>query len=330
MIATPCPHPAAPGAAPGAYADIRPEISVVVPVYNAALTIAETIGSVLAQTFSSFEIIAVDDDSSDASLDILLAIAAQEPRLRVISQLNGGVSSARNLGVEVAAAPLVAFLDADDLWAPGKLAQHIGLHRDQPELAASYARIAFIARDADTLEGARTVSTLCPNTPRLADVLGENPVCTASNLVVRRDWFVMLGGFDQHLKFAEDQEFVARLVSRGAKVDGIDDVLTGYRFSPDGLSMDLAQMHAGWRVLVDRYIDDGAVRASLEALYCRYLARRLLRSGGSPLRALNFVVRGLRLDARSFMAERQRGLATVLAACVAPLIPAAMRRRIFA
>ncbi|WP_421853077.1 glycosyltransferase family 2 protein [Novosphingobium sp.] len=326
MIASPC-LPATPA---DAFAGIRPEISVVVPVYNAAATIAETIGSVLSQTFPCFEIIAVDDGSSDTSLEILLAIAAQEPRLRVISQRNGGVSSARNLGVEIAAAPLVAFLDADDLWAPGKLAHHIALHRDEPVLAASYARIAFIARDADTLEGARTISTLCPHAPRLADVLGENPVCTASNLVVRRDWFITLGGFDQRLKFAEDQEFVARLVSRGGKVDGIDGVLTGYRFSPDGLSMDHAQMHAGWRVLVDRYIDDAAIRASLEALYCRYLARRLLRSGGNPLRALKFVVRGLRLDARSFMAERQRGIATVLAACVAPLIPAAMRRRIFA
>lgn len=309
---------------------IRPEISVIVPVYNAAGTICETISSVLAQTFPFFEIVAVDDGSSDASLDILLAMAAQDTRIRVISQRNGGVSSARNLGVEIAAAPLVAFLDADDLWAPEKLGCHIALHRDEPELAASYARIAFIAQDADTLEGARTFSSLAGHALRLAEVLGENPVCTASNLVVRRDWFIMLGMFDQRLKFAEDQEFVARLVSRGGTVGGIDSVLTGYRFSPDGLSMDLGQMHAGWRVLVDRYIDDAGVRASLEALYCRYLARRLLRSGGSPLRALIFVMRGLRLDARSFMAERQRGLATVLAACVAPLIPAAMRRRLFA
>lgn len=326
MIASSC----LPATAPDTYADARPEISVVIPVYNAAGTIAATIGSVLAQTFPRFEIVAVDDGSSDASLDILLGIAAQDARLRVISQRNGGVSSARNLGAGMAASPLVAFLDADDLWAPEKLARHIALHRDEPLLAASYARIAFIARDAAMLEGARTVSTLCPHAPRLADVLGENPVCTASNLVVRRDWFVTLGGFDERLNFAEDQEFVARLVARGGKVDGIDGVLTGYRFSPDGLSMDHAQMHAGWRVLVDRYIDDAAVRASLEALYCRYIARRLLRSGASPLRAMNFVVRGLRLDARSFMAERQRGLATVLAACAAPLIPAAMRRRIFA
>ncbi|WP_226018086.1 glycosyltransferase family A protein [Novosphingobium sp. FKTRR1] len=319
-----------PAGSPDAYVDIVPEISVIVPVYNAAATIGATIASVLDQTFRRFEIVAVDDGSSDESLAVLLGLAAQDSRIRVISQRNGGVSSARNLGAETAMAPLIAFLDSDDLWARDKLACHVALHRAAPELAASYARIAFIAPDADTLDGARTVSTLTRHAPALADLLGENPVCTASNLVVRRDWFAHIGGFDDRLNFAEDQEFVARLVSRGGKVDGIDSVLTGYRFSPDGLSMDHARMHAGWRVLVDRYIDDAAIRASLEALYSRYLARRVLRSGGSPVEALRFVLRGLRLDARSFMAERQRGLATVLAACAAPLIPAALRRRLFA
>lgn len=319
-----------PAANPGDIVDNIPDISVVVPVYNAAKTIAATIGSVIDQTFAGFEIVAVDDGSTDASLAVLLDLAAQDSRIRVISQRNGGVSSARNLGADMAKAPLVAFLDSDDLWARDKLACHIELHRDEPDLAASYARIAFIAQDAATLDGARTVSTLCGHAPLLADVLGENPVCTASNLVVRRDWLVRLTGFDARLKFAEDQEFVARLVSRGGKVGGIDEVLTGYRFSPDGLSMDHEQMHAGWRVLVDRFIDDAAVRVSLEALYCRYLARRMLRSGGSPLRALHFVMRGLRLDARSFMTEWRRGLATVLAACLAPVIPSAMRRHLFA
>lgn len=326
MILPRC-HPADPRVD---YADVRPEISVVVPVYNAAQTIAATVNSVLAQSFRWFEIVAVDDGSTDGSLNILLELAAQDSRLRVVSKHNGGVSAARNLGVEIAAAPLIAFLDADDLWARDKLDRHIALHRAQPELAATFARIAFIAQNAETLDGAKTVSTIASPVPQLVDVLGENPVCTASNLVVRRDWFIMLGKFDERLRFAEDQEFVARLISRGGKASGIDSVLTGYRFSPDGLSMDHDQMHAGWRILVDRYFDDASIRASLEALYCRYLARRMLRSGGSPLRALTFVLRGLRLDARSFMGEWKRGLATIMAACAAPLIPRAMRRRIFA
>jgi hypothetical protein len=126
------------------------------------------------------------------------------------------------------------------------LAFHLAVHRDDPSLAASYARIAFIDQDASGIAGAKTLSSLCPHSPRLVDVLGENPICTASSFVVRRDWFLAVGGFDPRLSHAEDQDFVARIVSRGGRI-GVDAVLTGYRFSPDGLSMELQRMHEGWR-----------------------------------------------------------------------------------
>ena len=219
-----------------------PEISVVLPVYNAEATLEATVASVLAQGLRHFELIAIDDGSSDGSLSRLLALAAQDRRIKVIARDNGGVSSARNLGVENARAPLVAFLDADDLWHADKLARHVALHRQYPGLAASYARIAFIAEDAAGLDGAKTHSSLCRHMPCLTDVLGENPVCTASNLVVDRRWFLATGGFDPRLSYAEDQEFAARLIARGGKLGGVDAVLTGYRLSPGGLSMDLARM----------------------------------------------------------------------------------------
>ena len=306
-----------------------PEIAVVMPVYNAGVTLEATIRSVLAQSFAWLELIAIDDGSSDDSLERLLDLAAQDSRLRVIARKNGGVSSARNLGAECASAPLIAFLDADDLWNADKLAHHIALHREEPDLAASFARIAFIAEDATEIDGARTTSGLHPGEPRLVDVLGENPVCTASNLVVRRNWFQQLGGFDAALSFAEDQEFVAKLIARGGRIGSIDAVLTGYRFSPDGLSMDLGRMHAGWRLVANRYLAP-ADSIPLEALYLRYLARRVLRAGGRPAQALRYVAAGLRLDAGSFLAERRRGFATVLAALIAPLLSTRLRLRLFA
>jgi len=306
------------------------QVSVVMPVYNAAATLAATVASVQAQDLSAFELIAVDDGSSDNSLDILLDLAAFDPRIRVVSRRNAGVSSARNLGVETASAPLVAFLDADDLWDRHKLSAHCALHRARPDLVASYARIAFIATDADALDGARTLSSLVTNPLGLLAVLGENPVCTASNLVVQRDAFLASGGFDTHLGFAEDQELVARLVARGGAVAGLDMVLTGYRLSVMGLSMDLDRMHAGWREVVGRYCPDKRTRARLEALYYRYLARRALRSGGRAGLALRYVLLGLQQDVRSFLNEPRRSLATIAAALVAPLLPTRVRLRLFA
>lgn len=306
------------------------QVSVVMPVYNAAATLAATIASVQAQDLTAFELIAVDDGSRDQSLDILLDLAAHDPRIRVISRSNGGVSSARNLGVETASAPLVAFLDADDLWDRQKLSAHCALHHAQPDLVASYARIAFIATDATGLDGARTLSSLVANPLGLMAVLGENPVCTASNLVVRRDAFLACGGFDAGLGFAEDQELVARLVAQSGQVAGLDKVLTGYRLSVMGLSMDLDRMHAGWREVVTRHCLDPRARARLEALYYRYLARRALRSGGRAGLALRYVMLGLRQDVRGFLDEPRRSLATIAAALVAPFLPTRLRLRLFA
>jgi glycosyltransferase involved in cell wall biosynthesis len=306
-----------------------PAVTVVLPMYNAAATIDATIESVLAQSFERFELIVVDDGSTDDSLRCVIKYAQDDPRLRLVSRTNGGVSAARNLGASLGSAPLIAFIDADDLWDQSKLTKHVEMHHEHPRLAASYARIAFIAEDAVGLSGAQTLSSLCPHMPMLLDVLGDNPVCTTSNFVVRRDWFEMLGGFNEDLSFAEDQDLVARLVNSLGQLGGIDAVLTGYRFSPDGLSMDLDRMYAGWRTVALQFLTASQLRP-LEALYCRYLARRVLRATGDPKQSFAFAMSGLRLDAATFLQDRKRGLGTLAAALVAPLVPALLRKHMFA
>lgn len=306
-----------------------PSFTVVLPVYNAADTIDATIASVLSQTIDDLELIAIDDGSSDGSLARLLDWAARDARLRVVSIPNGGVSKARNLGVNLGRSALVAFIDADDIWAPIKLAHHLAAHRNDPQLSASYARIAFLPQLATSLENCRTVSSIVPHGLTLVDVLGENPVCSASNFVVRREWFVMCGGFEDALSYAEDQDLVASLIARGARIAGIDEVLVGYRFSPDGLSMDLERMYAGWRLVAHRYLGAADLK-SLEALYCRYLSRRTLRAGGTPVAALRYALSGLRLSASAFLRDRRRGIATISAALASFFMPAPLRRHFFA
>lgn len=306
-----------------------PEVTVVMPVYNAAATLDATIASVLAQSFEQFELIIVDDGSRDDSLARLRSHAARDQRIRVVSQENAGVSAARNQGVGLGSSPYIAFIDADDLWVPEKLERHIALHRGDWSVVASYARIAFIPEQSNDFAEAKTLSSLCPWPPGLTDVLGENPVCTTSNLMVRRDWFERSGGFDLSLSFAEDQELVARLIAMGGRIEGIDTVLTGYRLSPGGLSMDLSAMHDGWRKVAQRFLKKDEL-AALEALYYRYLARRVLRAGGSPLQALRYVSAGLRIDPRAFLHDRRRGFSTIAAALVSPFIPSSLRKRLFA
>ncbi len=309
-----------------------PAVSVVVPVHNAATTLAATLGSVLAQSESDFELVAIDDGSTDASLSILLDFAARDPRIRVVSRSNKGVASTRNIGVQLGSGLLIAFLDADDIWHPDKLARHRQFHEKSPDIAASYARIAFIDSAPRTL-AARTTSSVSPPPLGVADLLGENPVCTMSNLVVTRAAMALIGQFDEAMSHAEDQEWLMRAAAQGHAITGMDEVLVDYRLSPDGLSVDLDRMLEGWRTLAARYGDAAMMPVSVlaaEAVYCRYLARRALRSGASARIALGYARRGLRLDAHAFLADARRGWLTLFSSLVALALPRPARLRLFA
>lgn len=307
----------------------RPHISVVIPVYNAAATLAATVRSILAQSEGDFELLLIDDGSTDDSLLLMLRLAAMDERVRVIAHANCGVAATRNKGVELSHGELIAFCDADDLWHPHKLARHRDLHRGNPAIGASYARIAFIEPDASDSSAARTLSSIVPTPLTVADLLGENPVCTMSNLVVTRDACRAIGGFKVGMSFAEDQEWLARAAHIGIIISGIDDVLVDYRLSQDGLSVNLDRMYAGWRDLAADYGDPANGEAA-EAVYCRYLARRALRSGATARTAREFALRGLKLDARAFLSDARRGWPTLISALVAPVIPRAARIRVFA
>ena len=309
-----------------------PVFSVVVPVHNAAATLAATLESVRGQTETDFELVAIDDGSTDASLSILLDFAARDARIRIVSRSNKGVAATRNLGVELGTGSLIAFLDADDIWHPDKLARHRQFHAEAPDVAASYARIAFIDSAPRQL-AARTISSISPQPLGVVDLLGENPVCTMSNLVVVRAAMTMIGQFDETMSHAEDQEWLMRAAAQRHIIAGIDKVLVDYRLSPDGLSVDLGRMLDGWRTLAARYGDATPTSVPMqaaEAVYCRYLARRALRSGASARVALGYARRGLRLDARAFLADARRGWLTLFSTLVAQGLPRPVRLRLFA
>ncbi|WP_336980858.1 glycosyltransferase family 2 protein [Altererythrobacter fulvus] len=307
----------------------EPFFSVVLPAYNAAGTVGEAIKSVLEQYCEDFELLLIDDGSSDDTLHRMLYYADRDDRIRVVSRDNGGVSSARNLGVELARGRFIAFLDADDQWCADKLLCHRLLHERRGDLAGSFARIAFRPPAGRGMGPARTYSTVPSGLLALEQVLGENPSCTTSNLVVSRAALCSAGGFDETLSHAEDQDLLARLIERGFHLQGIGETLVDYRMSEGGLSSDLGAMLAGWAMLADRYRHIADLSGA-EALYCRYLARRALRTGGPAGIALGFVLRGLRADAHAFLEDFRRGALTLAGAAFSPFIPRTLRQRLFA
>jgi glycosyltransferase involved in cell wall biosynthesis len=126
-----------------------PLISVIIPAYNAQKTIRETIESVLNQTFKDFEIIVIDDGSQDSTVEIVSAFS--DPRLRLFSYPNAGVSATRNRGLAQANSEFISFLDADDLWTPDKLEAQLRALEANPQAAVAYSWTDYIDESSQFL-----------------------------------------------------------------------------------------------------------------------------------------------------------------------------------
>ena len=113
-----------------------PLVSVIVTAYNEEAFVEKSVRSVLAQTFTDFELLAIDDGSKDGTADILKSI--RDPRLRVIHQTNRGISESRNRGIEAARGDIVAFLDGDDLWLPSRLARDVAIFAAEPGVGITF------------------------------------------------------------------------------------------------------------------------------------------------------------------------------------------------
>jgi len=306
-----------------------PRFSVVIACYNAEDTLPATLASLRAQTERDWEVICVNDGSTDGTLELLNREAEQDGRIIVWNQQNAGPSIARNTGVALAKSDWVAFLDADDTWVLDKLAVIGRMIAESPDIAAIYGRVAFYDPERDLTSA---FSSVQPGVTTLRQLLGENPVCTLSNLCVRRDVFYEIGGFREDMRHSEDLEFLIRMVAAGKPLVGTSTLLVRYRASSDGLSANLMRMHAGWREAV---LSAGAAlttaqRARAEAIHLRYLARRALRLNLPTTTALKLALDGFRLAPLAFLGGGRRGPLTFVSCLIAPLVPTALRRRIFA
>jgi glycosyltransferase involved in cell wall biosynthesis len=293
-----------------------PAFSVVLPFFDAAEHLALTLATVREQSLSDWELIGVDDGCRDDSADLFLRETAGDPRVRLLRQENAGVSVARNRGVAASRAALIAFLDADDLWHPDKLAIHQQAHRDDPTLGVSFAAVSFLSA-AGTPSGRRASRPRRPLRP--ADLLYENPTTTTSNWVVRRELFEQVGGFVTGMNHAEDLEWLLRVACRTDwRIGALTPVLTYYRTSSGGLSSGLERMERGWLQLVREarnYAPDLVDRhfAAARAVQLRYLARRSLRLRGPASQGLDYMARCLASDWTLLLREPRRTGLTALA-----------------
>jgi len=201
------------------------DVSVVIPVYNAAEFVAAALESALREAVVQ-QVLVVDDGSTDASLAVCRRIADRDPRVTVLTHENGarrGASASRNLGLEHAACELVAFLDADDLYVPGRFKAAVEMLTSSPDLDGVYEPVeAFFETDEAKREWFRRnvsrvtmVQKKCVPEGLLAELLAEHSTghFHLNGLTVRRTAVERVGGFDPGLFLVEDTEWSLRLAA---------------------------------------------------------------------------------------------------------------------
>ena len=181
-------------------------ISVIIPVYNGENTIKETIESVLNQTFSSFELIIINADSTDATLSILNRI--EDKRIKAFSYPKANVAVNRNRGLKHATGDYITFLDADDLWTTDKLAAQYTALQSNPQAGVAYSWTNCIDENGKFLRKASHVNW---NGDVYSKLLLNNFINSGSNVMVRRDHLIAVGGFDETLTNAQDIDIYLKL-----------------------------------------------------------------------------------------------------------------------
>ncbi len=185
-----------------------PTISIVIPAYNAESTIRETIESVQKQTFSDFEVIIIDDGSTDKTVEIINNF--DDERIKVFSYENGGVSAARNRGISHANGEFIAFLDADDLWTPDKLELQLAVLEKYSEAGVAYSWTYFMYEQRKVIKAGNPVYF---KGDVYSNLLVENFLAHGSNPLIRREIIDCVGGYDSNFPHCADWDFYLRLAS---------------------------------------------------------------------------------------------------------------------
>lgn len=269
-------------------------ISVVIPAYNASLFIAETLRSVLAQTYPVNDIIVVDDGSTDNTADIAESFGAP---VRVFRQPNARQAAARNFGVSQATSEWIAFLDADDLWLPHKIERQLAELARNPHADLCYTGCTWLVQQGSTA----TLGPAFPAPPasHIRQALLKEVTFLPSSVLMRRSAFLAVGGFNPRYRFGtEDYDLWLRLRHHGTHFAACTEPLTLYRRHDNNTSINLSwfeecmEIH---RLLIHPHLPPAIRRRESNIFYSTHEvgAAYALREKGDP-KALAMMLAAIR------------------------------------
>lgn len=254
-----------------------PKVSVIIPTFNRAWILQQAIDSVLSQTFTDFEIIVVDDGSTDNTAEILKSY----PQVTRLRQAHSGVSAARNAGIDAAQGAFISFLDSDDLWLPGKLSAQIKFFNDHPDAVICQTEEIWIRR------GVRVNPKIRHR--KCGGMIFESGLhlclVSPSAVMMKRALFDEVGRFDERLSVCEDYDLWLRVSCR-FPVHLVKEPLVIKRGGhPDQLScrhsQDRYRVHALKKILESGRLTPGQSAAALAVLTekCRIYAQGCRKRG---------------------------------------------------
>jgi glycosyltransferase involved in cell wall biosynthesis len=306
----------------------RPAVAVVMPVYNRASIVERAIRSVLGQDFADFELIVVDDGSTDDTPSVVRSI--KDSRLNYIRMpANAGGNAARNRGIKAAKAPIIAFLDSDDTYLPNKLGFVVQTFQERPDLDLVLDSFAKQFPAGDPRKPVPRHNPVIDSTSEFLSALFNRRLWKATPAIsIRRDTAIRAGLFDETLKRRQDFDFLIRAAAAG-RCASTDEVTWLKTWMPGAISDDLRTFTGATIELCRRhpaYFDNPEYRPGLARDVTRHFVRlftaRRFADAGRDARALRdqFSGRGLirlviegsqEMLARKFLKLQRRDSASV-------------------
>ena len=306
----------------------KPKVSVIVPAYNVSKYIPEALASLEKQTFSDFEVLVVDDGSTDDTAAVVQKFCQRDTRFNLLQKPNGGLSSARNYGIRHAKGEYIALLDGDDIYHRDKIATHVARLYDKPDVGVVYSASQTIRDDGKPTFISLSGKPVHSN-PLLA-LLCKNFVGHGSNAVFRRCLIDEVGGFDENLRSWEDVDLWLRIAAMQKwRFFREKRVLCYYRVRPSGLSFNLVQMRNSGTIVIETAYERSPelIKPMLPTVYAymyRYLSRLCLQ-GGDMQTARDFIDQALVYDSSIFYRDI-RSLITLLSVRLSPVAKLAIGR----
>lgn len=272
-----------------------PLVSIIIPVYNAEIYISDTISSVLAQTHQDWEMIIVDDGSTDNSLTKIKQYSQNDSRIKIILKTNSGVSDSRNAGILISKGDFIAFLDADDVWLDANLEKKIEY------LKSNNAHVVYSDCEViDENSNAKNRLFETKEKPTLDDILllEGNYITAPSGTIFKKEVFNTIGLFDEKLSNNADQDIWIRLLTNNFEIALLNNKLWKYRVHSNNMSSNIQLLEKDSLYMFNKARENNIFKSFVFQKKCfsrlyLMLAGSWWKNDGNKIRGLFFLIKSL-------------------------------------